>query len=156
MPFPCGHGVPDIDPSYVVNLRAVRRYHIKSQDLLAILFPGPQGGVADAFEVQQQYQNKLLFCPLLRQRLQRGAYPWWKHPNCARYNGDNGCMILLPFCMPDINGGEPYDNMLEFFDDMSTNPTLTNLNPNLQRKLLYKMPNRGIGGPRGQVLLPSY
>ena len=105
------------------------------------------------FQVQHGRQNKMCFCPLLRQQLKRAGYPWGKHPNCSRYNGDNGCMILLPFCSTDYNGGVPYDNMLEFFDDVATHPTLTVLTFDKQRKLLYRVLNDAIGGPHGKVCL---
>ena len=138
-----------LSSSAEATLREVERYHITSSDLINILFPSQ-----DALRVnfsQKRRQNKLLFCPFLRQRLKRTSYPWHKHPNCSRYNVDNGCMILLPFCSKDYNNAQPYDNMLEFFEDIVRDPIFSELSPDKQRKRLYRVLNDGLGGPHGKV-----
>ena len=143
-----------LDPATEATLREVESYQITSSDLINILFPSQ-----DELRVKlpkSRLQNKLLFCPFLRQRLKRSSYPWCKHPNCSRYNLDNGCMILLPFCSKDYNNAQQYDNMLEFFEDIVRDPIFSALSRDQQRKRLYRVLNDGLGGPHGKVCFMHY
>jgi len=140
--------VGDLEPADIVALQEVRSYQIKSKDLLDILFP-----LVDEFCVDLQYkkQNTLTFCPFVRHRLKRASYSWYKHPNCSRYNADHGCMILQPFTSTAYNNAEPYDNMLEFLETMTTHPDFVGVASDQQRKRLYRILNDGLGGPHRKV-----
>jgi hypothetical protein len=140
--------VPPLDSTTLSTLEEVRRYQITSADLLDILLPE-----VDEFCVNlpNKRQNVLIFCPFLRHRLKRASYDWFKHPNCYQYNVDHGCMILQRFCSPEYNDGQPYDSMLDFFEEIAMCPDFAALPSDKQRKRLYRVLNDGLGGPHGAV-----
>ena len=113
--------------------------------LLQALFPG---GGADSF-TSNRPQNLLHLCTFLRQRLQRKSYPWHKHPDCSQYNGNNGCMLVLPITVLGFNQNNPYPTMLDFLVDFQQ--AQAGQGADAQRHAVYGLLNDAIGGPRGKV-----